>query len=81
MLTNSLNNGWIIKLGKLMKIGYKEEDYQIYMSQIKNGIYLKENVLYIITLEEFREFIDIRDIINELDVGDSLKGVFIYGNQ
>lgn len=64
-----------------MKIGYKEEDYQLEISHLKNGIYLKENILYIVTLEEFREFIDIKEIINELNIGFSLKGIFIYGNQ
>lgn len=64
-----------------MKIGYKEEDYQLEISHLKNGIYLKENILYIVTLEEFREFIDIKEIINELNIGSSLKGIFIYGNQ
>lgn len=70
-----------------MKIGYKEEDYQIYTSDIEEGIYLKGNILYIYKMndiyesEEVSDFIDIRKIIHDLNVGTSLKGLFISGNQ
>ena len=70
-----------------MEIGYKQEDYQINTSEIEDGVYLKDNILYIYIInaiyvsEEVSEFIDIRRIIQELEVDSSLYGIFIYGNQ
>lgn len=72
-----------------MKLGYKEEDYQICIDHIEDGVYLKDNILYIYIINytsmfglnhEYIDFIDIRKIIHELTVETSLEGIFIYGN-
>lgn len=69
-----------------MKIGYKE-DYQIYTNQIQDGVYLKDNILYIYVINYgsifglYHEYIDVKKIVCELNVDTSLEGIFIYGNQ
>lgn len=70
-----------------MEIGYKEIDYQMDTNHIEDGIYMKDNILYVMTINdrystsEVSDVIDIRKIIQELKVGNELEGIFIYGNQ
>jgi len=61
-----------------LMIGY-EAPYE--NDEFKEGVYIDNNILYIITFNSMNDFIDLEKVINSLEIPLNLEGMTIYGNQ